>query len=248
MVDSNNNKLKMYISDSDSDNDNDIEQYDDIEQLNMDNTDVVSESSSSRGDDFGSLGSGNEHQNYNAYANQSPNVDSDISDDDADDDDDDELENTLDIFLEDAAHLYMEKQDQQYYIGFCKPIRRPNLILMVNSVSPNTFFHHSFERIYQYLQNYSTMIIRSPKMEIMQLHITNDEVYSIVIKTHWLRLVQRHWKRLFKTRAEILRIRMTPQALRIMEITGKFPFGLRTLPDLRGMMNVYASVWSEPEP
>jgi len=213
----------MYISDSDSDNnDSDIEQYDDIELIET----ISIASSSTDGDD---------HEEFDDDDSIIIDDMDDYSDSDSDSDNDDALE----IYQEDSNHLYMDKIDKNYYIGFCKPMHKPNLILMANSISSNIFFRHSFERIYNYLQHYSTLMLYSPKMEIMQLHITHDEVYSIVIKTHWLRLIQRHWKRIFIARNVILRQRMTPQSLHTFEMTGRFPYGLRTLPGLHGLMESY---------
>ena len=213
----------MYISDSDN-NDSDIEQYDDNELI-----ETISNASSSTG--------GDDHEEFD-------DDDSIIIDDmddysDSDTDSDSDSDDALEIYQEDSNHLYMDKIDKNYYIGFCKPMHKPNLILMANSISSNIFFRHSFERIYNYLQHYSTLMLYSPKMEIMQLHITHDEVYSIVIKTHWLRLIQRHWKRTFNARNVILRQRMTRQSLHTFEMTGRFPYGLRTLPGLHGLMESY---------
>jgi len=221
----------MYISDSDSDNDSDIEQYDDMEEAFALETASIASSSTNDPLDYDS-DSGSESIIIDDMNNNS----------DSDSDSDEEPEYITEIFQEDSGHLYMDKTNNEYYIGFCKPMHRPCLILMANSVSPTTFFHHSYERICQYLQHYSSLMLRTPKLEIMQLHITDDEIYSIVIKTHWLRLVQRNWKRVFRERKEIIRRRMTIESLKTYELTSKFPYGLRTLPGLNGMMSVYRNL------
>lgn len=214
----------MYISDSDGDSD--IEQYDDVEETFALETASIASSST-----VVSLG-------YDSDTDSESIIIDDMNNN-SDSDSDEEPEYITEIFQEDSAHLYMDKTNNEYYIGFCKPMHRPCLILMANSVSPTTFFHHSYERICQYLQHYSSLMLRTPKLEIMQLHITDDEIYSIVIKTHWLRLVQRNWKRVFRERTEIIRRRMKIESLRIYELTSKFPYGLRTMPGLNGMMSVY---------
>ena len=219
---SDNESSNSHNDSSNSHYDSDIEQYDDNDLL-----ETISIASHSTSDD-------------DRVDDDDESIIIDDMDDYSDSDDEDDVpEYVTEIYQEDSYHLYREKQDKHYYIGFCKPMHKPRLILMANSVSPNTFFQHSYERIYQYLQNYSTLLLRSPKIEIMQLHITRDDVYSIVIKTHWLRLVQRHWKGIFKKRAAIMQNRMTFHSLYTFEITGNYPYGLRKLPSLYGMMNSY---------
>ena len=219
----------MYISDSDSDSD--IEQYNYNASGNINMVDDLSLESCTDDDD-------DDVQSLLSTDSESTIID-DMSDYSSDSDSENEPEYISVIFQEDCSHLYMDKEDQQYYIGFCKQMHKPNLLLMANSVSSHTFFRHPYERIYQYLQNYSTLQLYSPKIEIMQLHITSDFVYSIVIKTFWLRIIQRHWKRTFRARQEMLQKRMTIQSLKIYELTSKFPQHLRNLPEINGMLHMY---------
>ena len=72
--------------------------------------------------------------------------------------------------------------------------------------------------------------------DIMQLNISSDGVYKVVIKTFWLRIVQRTWKRIFRERQEMWRKRMSLAALRSREISGKYPLGIRVLPTIHGMV------------
>jgi hypothetical protein len=47
------------------------------------------------------------------------------------------------------------------------------------------------------------------------------------IKTFWIKLIQRRWKKIYKQRQDILKQRMLPKSIREREITGKWPKGLR---------------------
>ena len=231
----------MYISgrgndndndnDSDSDSDSDIEQYDGNSDYMFE---TLSVSSSDNDDEIINL-------DDNSSDSESIIIDdiNNNNNNNSDSDSDSEPEFIQEIFHEDSTHLYMDKEDKQYYVGFCKPMHKPHLILMANSVSTQTFFRHPFERICQYLQHYSTLLLRSPKLEIMQLHITENDAYSIVIKTHWLRIIQRHWKKIYRLRQIILQKRMTIQSLKTFEITADFPYGLRIMPSLYGMLFSY---------
>ena len=50
------------------------------------------------------------------------------------------------------------------------------------------------------------------------------------IKTFWIKLIQRRWKKIYKERQAILKQRMLPKSIREREITGKWPKGLRLWP------------------
>ena len=50
------------------------------------------------------------------------------------------------------------------------------------------------------------------------------------IKTFWIKLIQRRWKKIYKQRQDILKQRMLPKSIREREITGKWPKGLRIWP------------------
>ena len=142
------------------------------------------------------------------------------------------------IMREDYAHSFSEKQDKQYYIGSCwlQTGTRP-FWTMANSISPPVFFRHSALNVMHYLWLFSLFHIDSPHIHILQLHITSQGVYTVVIKTFWLRIVQRTWRRIYKERQDILKKRMSIPSLRERELRGKFPIGLRTLPTLLGIMS-----------
>lgn len=50
------------------------------------------------------------------------------------------------------------------------------------------------------------------------------------IKTFWIKLIQRRWKKIYKQRQDILKQRMLPKSIREREITGKWPKCLRLWP------------------
>jgi hypothetical protein len=144
------------------------------------------------------------------------------------------------IFEEDEYHLDSEKFDSHYYIGLCKHMPRPRLYLMLNSISPRTFFRYQYYHVLKYLYYYSSVRLFQPKIEIMKLVVLEDKTYSVILKTHWIRLIQRHWRSVLKKRKEIIRGRMKPASLLWREVTGKFPRGLNIFPGLIGLMRHYS--------
>ena len=145
------------------------------------------------------------------------------------------------IYQDDSHHVYSEKQHDHYYIGLAKRTYTDgrDILLMVNSVSPFVFFQYGFERIRRYLAQYSIVRVENAKIHIMKLCILDDGTYSVVLKTHWLRLVQRHWRKVYAERKRVIKGRRNLLNLRYREIHGKYSYGFNHLPSLRGMMRKY---------
>ena len=145
------------------------------------------------------------------------------------------------IYQDDSHHVYSEKEHDHYYIGLTKRLCADgaDVLLMVNSVSPLVFFRYEFERIRRYLAEYSIIRVENAKVNIMKLCILEDGTYSVVLKTHWLRLVQRHWKTTYQLRKKVIRGRRNLNNLRHREINGKWPQGLNRVPGLHGMLSDY---------
>jgi len=179
-------------------------------------------------------GSDSDNGHYNNIINNSDS-DSDSSSDDMDDSVDEIYENDDEF----------DKIHSHYYIGICKLIRTPtnvdNHFLLLNAISAKMFAKYSYSTILQYLTEYSIIRTYQPTIEIMQLLISGvDQTYTIVKKTHWLRLVQRHWKKTMLQRADIHKRRCSLSSIKNFEVKGRYPDGLNVLPGLCGMMSAYS--------
>ena len=127
------------------------------------------------------------------------------------------------IFIEESHFIFEEKIDKKYYIGMGTKIDNYDKLIMANSISIKTFFKYSYNILLQYLWYHSIIRVKQPKIEILKLIIQPDGAYSVVIKTFWLRVFQRRWKRIFREHQELIMKRKSIQYLKIREITGKFP-------------------------
>lgn len=58
-----------------------------------------------------------------------------------------------------------------------------------------------------------------------------------IIKTHWLRLIQRKWKNICTERKRVTRLRCSLNALRYRETYGKWPSNCLNYPILKGMLS-----------
>lgn len=147
------------------------------------------------------------------------------------------------IHNEDAFHFYSEKENGKYYIGLCHlythSMPQYRRWLLSTSVSANSFFRHSYDNINNYLYYYGLVRIPQHEVQIMQVDRLADETCTVTIKTHWLRLVQRHWKKTYCKRRNMVRNRMSPQMQRYSQIHGKYPDCISRLPSMRGMLSMY---------
>jgi hypothetical protein len=73
----------------------------------------------------------------------------------------------------------------------------------------------------------------------MQLIIKEDETYTVVLKTYWIRLIQRHWKKFFKEKQRVIINRCTLKSLKYFELHGKYLPECKIYYSLQGMMNMY---------
>lgn len=68
------------------------------------------------------------------------------------------------------------------------------------------------------------------------LYLPSQHCVSI-IKTYWLRLIQRTWKKIYKEQKNIIKKRCNPNSIKYREIYGKWPDNCRSLPCLKGMLS-----------
>jgi len=136
------------------------------------------------------------------------------------------------LFREERHFLDTEKTDGGYYIALCEYYPDYNYIMLLTAISANSFMKYPFLVIKKYLRMYSVMKVRDTKVNIVKLNIIpHDEVYRVVIKTYWIRIVQRHWRRVYREKTDWSIRDLYMSMLKGGKIAGK--------PGLRGMLSVY---------
>lgn len=91
-----------------------------------------------------------------------------------------------------AQNMFAEKVDRKYYVGIAADDANEGTILDI-AVSPKSFFAFSTSAVKAYLHAYSTHECARRHIDIMQL-IVIDGIYSVVVKTTWLKTIQRKWR------------------------------------------------------
>jgi hypothetical protein len=151
--------------------------------------------------------------------------------------DSDDIDICDEICQSEFDHFDDGKYDKKYYIGTCCTVDDNPKNMLSSSISPMTFYKYKFNDVIHYLWLYSTIRSARSKFEIMQLDIDPEYgYYYVILKTFWLRIVQRTWRRIYRERKEKLNKRKSITALRHREITGKFPIGIRVLPTIEGSL------------
>ena len=104
----------------------------------------------------------------------------------------------------------------------------------------NDYYHqiqltvkHSFIRNYKY-------IIARPdyiRPEIAECIVLPSQHTVAIIKTIWIKIIQRKWKKVYAERKRIIKLRMLYSSLKTREITGKWPSSCNYLPTLYRMLS-----------
>jgi hypothetical protein len=143
------------------------------------------------------------------------------------------------IFITDEYFVDEPKLDGHYYVGKARHSLHDGYLLDI-AISPRTFFLFNYNHVVDYLNLYSVFYPshNTNIVHIMKLHIVKSK-YHVILKTHWVRLVQRHWKKVFRERCLMMARRYSLANLRHRELTGRHLPGCNHFPHLAGMMSVY---------
>ena len=146
---------------------------------------------------------------------------------------------------------YLDEEDKthlRYYLGSASLINEK--WLLETAISPQLFFSHSYKRICNYLKNFSVHSRAQKTVSILQLHIEDIEntpwtCYYVINKTFWIRLIQRHWRKICKRNKMIINGRKCPRNQYFRQIRGKYPIGYNQLYGLHGLLAQYN--WRAPQ-
>ena len=117
--------------------------------------------------------------------------------------------------FEDRIYLNDFYNDNLYWID---NYRGYILTLLSNSNINNTYLYH-------------------PKLNVIYRECLPGNECVACIKTIWIKLIQRRWKKLFKIRNEIIKQRATPKSMYYRELNGTWPNKLKTLPSIMNIIN-----------
>ena len=152
-------------------------------------------------------------------------------------------ENIDRIYDLEVEFLDTEKENHKYYLGLCTEPRGKRILLNI-AIQPKTFLKFDIQSVLNYLAEYSNFtfyrrLIDTSNIQLQIMYLNMEPItgfYTVTLKTYWIRIIQRTWKRVFRERQEMLLKRRTPQNMRYFEIHGKHLYGIRVLPTIHDML------------
>jgi hypothetical protein len=156
--------------------------------------------------------------------NNSSNIDNSDSDNNYDSDSDIDDINELSCIYDPE-----EPSNKKFTVILCKFI--PHLsyhLVIIRFKLFNLTLINKFKNIMAY---------NNATIQISECIYLDTQECVAIIKTIWLKLIQRTWKKIYKIRKNIICMRKTPLSIFYREINGKWPSNCVNMPCLRGMIS-----------
>jgi hypothetical protein len=81
------------------------------------------------------------------------------------------------------------------------------------------------------IRNYLSVAKKYSRLEIIQADILEPGGEEVgILKTFWIRIIQRRWRKIYQARQRLIKERSTMMALRERALTGQWPRPLRQWP------------------
>jgi hypothetical protein len=95
------------------------------------------------------------------------------------------------------------------------------------------------EKPHKLLRNYHNIISQPNyiKPEIAECITLPTGEHIAIIKTMWIKIIQRKWKKIYAIRKHIIKCRSCPASLSTRQLTGNWPPHCISLPLLKGMLS-----------
>ena len=145
----------------------------------------------------------------------------------------DDFKNREDYNLSINGYIFMQRIHPIHFLKhYTKYVKN-----ILENYYQNMFIHYLTTTIsHRTISNFENIISNETnyKVDIVQkIQLEGDFAPTIaIVKTHYLRLIQRKWKNIFKKRQDIIKKRMTLQSLRYREINGSWPKECSQLPTI----------------
>ena len=197
--------------------------------------------------------------NYVSGSNMYENNNSDNNSDDTYDSDYDSDYDDEEVFFEEGEecntkynivlceifnsliHGKSNSQVSSHYLNICT-FKQLNMIAVEDMC--NLYNQGYLERINQlthhkFIRNYHNIIINPNyiKPEIGEKIYLPSGHCVCIIKTIWIKLIQRAWKKTYKNRINVIQKRCSIDSITTRVITGNWPKNCRYLPNIRGILS-----------
>jgi hypothetical protein len=117
-------------------------------------------------------------------------------------------------------------------IGLCKLNNDMNFLKKMYSIQSNFANHPTIRNYHNIISNPNYI-----KPEIGEYIILPTQETIAILKTFWIRIIQKKWKKVFQERKNIIRQRGYSSNLLFRELKSKWPISCINLPGLRGILS-----------
>lgn len=103
----------------------------------------------------------------------------------------------------------------------------------------NIIIPESYNINHPHIRNYINIITNNNYIKIDIAYVEELQGGEMVayIKTFWLRIIQRKWKKIYRMRSELIKKRKLLKSIKYRNLYGKWPKGLCNIPKLCGILN-----------
>ncbi len=153
-----------------------------------------------------------------------------------------ELENYIeyDTDNEDTSSITDDDDDEDEEDAMVTKISHIQSLYRSNyeEISSNRQYNHIPHKI---IRNYHNIISQPNyiRPEIAECFVLPTLEYIAIIKTIWIRLIQRKWKRVFAEKKQVQKSRACLSSISTRQVTGMWPKHCQILPGLKGMLAEY---------
>ena len=94
-------------------------------------------------------------------------------------------------------------------------------------------------KVHPLIRNYKYIISRPTYIQLhiaKVIYLSGSECVAI-LKTFWIKIIQRTWKKIYKKRCTVIALRKSPVSLFYRERHGKWPDNCLYLPSLQGLLS-----------
>lgn len=180
-----------------------------------------------------------------------------VSDEDEDEDQDEDQDEDFDAgadieseIIDDIAEFEERFEPEEYisgnyYIGTYNLIKIDTEImhLFANRINVRTFYEFKHAELSSYAYFTSLMYEElKPNIHVMQLVIQSDDTFTAIIKTFWLKIIQRSWKKACQKRKYFIEQFKSKIVYNINNIQLNRKINHLQYPTLRGLLSQYSFI------
>jgi hypothetical protein len=153
--------------------------------------------------------------------------------------DESDIESDNDSYASNETKDFYEPEEpstSKYNLVLCEKYSKKlhgNIKGMVNN---HYLTHFRLCKLNINLINHITKLNPNIKIEIAECLFLDSGHCVSILKTFWLRIIQRTWKKIYLNRKKIIQMRSNPQSIYHREIFNQWPNHCSVYPSLKGML------------